>query len=372
MKLTGRGRVLVAVIAVTVVMALLYGGRALDAIVLPGTVALLAAVVQLRRIDRPALSRRVPPSGKPDEEWRIELHFDTEGGGQFAARIDETVSGGLAASGNEADTTVGDGTPFPYTVRYDRRGEHELGPTRVTVTDLLGLVERTYVYWNRDTVTVYPRTRPVPDGLRSALATAAETSVAHGREAFDRLREYERGDPVRDVHWKSSAKLPAEDLLVAECSATERRERLHVAAQTMDHRADELAVVTASVVSELLDRGFAVGLSTAGGTVSPNRGTRQQDELLSRLAIVDTTPVPPAERSDADVSVHTPADGAAPIVSVHGTEYAFEPARDGLDTATAGDESGSETSGRMARTGTSGERTTRSSVRSTIREVIAS
>jgi uncharacterized protein (DUF58 family) len=302
-------------------MALLYGGRGLNAVLVPGVVALFAAVVQVRLIDRPTLSRRVPSNGSPGEERTVELQF--EAGRQLAAHVEETVGDGLAATGNSRDASIGDGEPFTYEVVYERRGEYGLGPTRVTVTDLFGLVERTYVYWNPDTVTIYPPRKSVPTGVRSALSVCTEVRAEHRRGEFDQLREYQRGDPLRDVHWKSSAKLPTDKLLLTELTATERRETVRVVAQTMDQRADELAVVTASVVTYLLDCGATVGLTTAEGRVEPDGCPEQRDELLSQLAVLGTHSVPPARRAAADVYVYTPVDGSAPIVSVDGDERRF-------------------------------------------------
>ncbi|WP_380675384.1 hypothetical protein [Salinigranum sp. GCM10025319] len=58
MRLTRRGWVVVVVGVSGTAMAALFGARALNAVVFPCVVALVAALVQVRRID--------PPTGRPN------------------------------------------------------------------------------------------------------------------------------------------------------------------------------------------------------------------------------------------------------------------------------------------------------------------
>ena len=60
---TRRGYAVVAVVVGGVAAGAVFGARALDAVVLPGVVALVAAVVQVRRGSAPTGGRTLSPAG---------------------------------------------------------------------------------------------------------------------------------------------------------------------------------------------------------------------------------------------------------------------------------------------------------------------
>ena len=92
------------------------------------------------------------------------------------------------------------------------RGLHSVGPLSITVSDPFGLVERSEEVLAADQILVLPRTHeivaPVDAGGMRAAAEAARTvggRIDHGDD-FLTLREYEVGDDLRRVHWRSSAR----------------------------------------------------------------------------------------------------------------------------------------------------------------------
>ncbi|MFE3286207.1 DUF58 domain-containing protein, partial [Streptomyces sp. NPDC059233] len=97
-----------------------------------------------------------------------------------------------------------------YRVRSDLRGRYPLGPLQLRLTDPFGLVELTRSFSTYDTLTVIPRTEPLPpvrlagdssgygDGGRRSLALAGDDDVIP--------RTYRRGDDLRRVHWRSTAR----------------------------------------------------------------------------------------------------------------------------------------------------------------------
>jgi uncharacterized protein (DUF58 family) len=179
---------------------------------------------------------------------------------------------------------------FRYQLRSDTRGKYAIGPLRVRVADTFGLVEINRAFASTSTLTVTPRiialARPPmagnwlggDDGRRSIAATG-DDDVA--------TRAYQVGDPLRRVHWRSTARYG--ELMV-------RREEQHwrnTASLFLDTRrvahaaaaSFELAVsVAASIGVHLAGEGFEAQVVTDAGVI-PRQGTFQ-DALLDALAVI--------------------------------------------------------------------------------------
>ncbi|QCC48833.1 DUF58 domain-containing protein [Halobellus limi] len=270
-----------------------------------------------------------------------------------------TTAGDGAATAGSGTTTAGDreavieatvgGDAVTYDVTPKRRGEHEIGPASVVATDVLGLVERTREVDARDALVAFPRVRSLSGAVRADLRAASRSRSAAGRDEFDGLREYVRGDALRDVHWKSSAK--RDGLVVREFTADADPEHVTVAAGTVtgetrvgverpeddgggtgdgsartndDGAADAMAEAAASVCLSLVRDGAGVTLTTPSGSVEAAAGRRR--ELLDHLAVVEGGPVP---RESADVEIVAGADSTT--VRFDGRERDFETLVDGGD-----------------------------------------
>ncbi|MET9963469.1 DUF58 domain-containing protein [Streptomyces sp. NPDC006326] len=169
-----------------------------------------------------------------------------------------------------------------YRVRSDLRGRYPLGPLQLRLTDPFGLVELTRSFSTYDTLTVVPRTEALPavrltgetagygDGSRRSLALAGDDDVIP--------RTYRRGDDLRRVHWRSTARYG--ELMVRREEQPQRSK----ATVLLDTRgtafegagpdsAFEWAVSgAASVVLHLLEQGFSVRLLTDTGNAVPGAG----------------------------------------------------------------------------------------------------
>ncbi|WP_162562561.1 hypothetical protein [Salinigranum rubrum] len=78
MRLTRRGWTVVAVALSGTLMAAWFGARSLNAVVFPCLVALVAAVVQVRRTGVPTVDRTLPPNGFPGDSGEVTLRFETD------------------------------------------------------------------------------------------------------------------------------------------------------------------------------------------------------------------------------------------------------------------------------------------------------
>ena len=317
---TRRGYAVVVVAVVAEAMSWSFGARSLNAVVAPILVALVAAVVQVWRIERPTVTRNVPTNGFVGERLPVRLRLDAPHA--FDATVSDAVDVGLSATGNAVEATVAD-TTVTYRLDLDSRGEHRLGPVHVTARDVFGLYETTVTVGTVSDVVVFPTVYDLTGPARNDLDRLHRTEDI-GRNEFDQLREYVRGDPLQAIHWKSSAKRPSDDLLVKQFDSMHHDREVTVVAEADDSRVDEVADATASVVSYLLDSGLAVALVTPDGRVGHDTGDDHLLELLTLLAGTDAGRVPSRTRDDAEVVVSAAvAADAAVMVDVEGVERTF-------------------------------------------------
>lgn len=337
MSLTTRGRGVLAVAVAGFVLALLFGARSLNAVVVPAAVLLLAAYVQVSRVPDLTVSREPPEEGHVGQERVAELAITDRDGERFerpfVGVVTERVDDGLAMlppneevsayrvthddEGDEAefDAAVG-GDPLQYRVRYERRGEHQLGQASVRVTDVFGLYETEQRLRGTDPVLVYPQVHSLHAWGRESLRRLREYGRSQQREQFEELREYHPGDPLRDIHWRTTAK--RDELVVKEFAAEAEAEAVTLAAGAGVDGADWMAEATASVVLSLVDEGIPVEVALPGAEVEvgPERGGELA--LLRTLATAHAGRVPDPE---ADVLVRGRAADAT--VEVADTAYAF-------------------------------------------------
>jgi uncharacterized protein (DUF58 family) len=320
MALTRRGTVAVAVVVLGFALALFNGPRALLALTGPVLVALLAAQAQVRSVGRPLLERRLPADGFVGERRTVELTFD-DPPTRLARIVDDVDDGLTKLDDDELWGTLGR-SELSYELRYDRRGSREIGPATIGVRDTLGLVERTFEYEGVDRVLAYPTVYELTGTTTHELNMLAEEAFRRrNREEFDSLREYQRGDSLRDVHWKSSAKRPENDLIVKQFVAEEELGSVEIVAESDARSADAMAEAAASVALYLLDAGVEVGLSTPNRSVSIDAGTDHRLALLRTLARAEAGV---ASAQEGDTSIHVEGHGGGATVTVLGQSIAFE------------------------------------------------
>lgn len=97
-----------------------------------------------------------------------------------------------------------------YRVPTERRGRFSVGPLVGVVTDPFGLVRRRTFLVGADELVVRPRVQrltvpPLAGGTASDHLRDARALIGEGEE-FRALREYTRGDDLRHVHWRSTAR----------------------------------------------------------------------------------------------------------------------------------------------------------------------
>ncbi|HWJ66227.1 MAG TPA: DUF58 domain-containing protein [Nocardioides sp.] len=295
-SLTLRGRAFLAAGLTAIACAVLFGQPALNRVgVLVLTLPLVAALfVGWRRHD-PTVQRTVwPRLLRAGESARIDLTISSE-----RRRADSTLLvedtlpyalGGrprfvLRGLGQQWERTVS------YPVRSDLRGRFTVGPLTIRVTDPFGLVERRLTIGSTADLVVTPRVLPLPaiplSGGWQGAGEHRPQAFASGSAEDVSVREYRRGDDLRRVHWRSSARI-GELMVRREEQPWEARATVLVDDRTHAHRGQgpassfEAAVVAAaSVVVHLEKHGYAVQLATATGATADGA-----DEALRQLAVL--------------------------------------------------------------------------------------
>ena len=292
MRLTLRGMAALAVVVLSIGLAYLAGDRALNAVAAPLLAALVVGAVLVWRAPAPSVSYGQIQSGYPGDERT--LRVDVEGGGLLTVAL--SLPDGLAAT--DVDTVVSPPETIERSVRLGRRGIYRLDPPQLRQRDPLGFLERRVEAATTTEFVVFPRVYELEDSVLTRLFT---DELAAERQQFDRLREYEPGDPLKNVHWKSSAK--RDDLLVMEFAAAQEEETVHIAAEAADGYADEMAAAAATLALSALESGLSVALTVPDGNVRPGEGDEHRKTLMRLLAETEAGHLPNETRAGADVLV---------------------------------------------------------------------
>ena len=324
MRLTIRGWTALFVVIVSLAMGWEFGPRALNAVVMPLAIVLIAGLVTVGRADRPEIRRTPVPEGFPGDRRTVEIAIESSS--TVSATVRDDVGDGLTVLDADGETAaLEDGAPVvettldgddrvTYEVRLEERGERRLGPMTITVSDVFGLVRRRFADEATTTVLVYPRVYDVRSGPGSHIRAVTDAIAGQDREAFDHLREYQRGDSLRDVHWKSAAKRPDADLVVTEYADTEETGSATIAAECAAGRDDELATAVASVAIHLLEAGVDVGLALPNGDCEPGSGRDHYRRLLAATARLEAGELEESRRDEWDVVIRSDADGTRVVI----------------------------------------------------------
>lgn len=107
---------------------------------------------------------------------------------------------------------------FSFSLRPVERGAYEFGNTNALVSSPFGLARRQFVFGNEALVKTYPSFLQLRNfellsymNRLTELGVHKKRTVGHSME-FDHIKEYSRGDDVRMLNWKATAR--RENLMV--------------------------------------------------------------------------------------------------------------------------------------------------------------
>jgi uncharacterized protein (DUF58 family) len=162
------------------------------------------------------VERKHYPRSFEEQELAITLHLENRSRiPHFAVEVTDTIP----PAPEYRLTTLLPGR-FDSQHRYDlhlrtrcarKRGPYVLGPVRLSAADPLGIFPREKTAETFTDLLIYPQTLELADFPlldRGVLANVGtETIVTPGRgEEFVQIREYQRGDSPRFIHWGSTAR----------------------------------------------------------------------------------------------------------------------------------------------------------------------
>jgi uncharacterized protein (DUF58 family) len=219
-------------------------------------------------------------------------------------KVEVPVGAGLAEIAMPALRSGAD-FAHEFAIPTRRRGVLAIGPVRTVRADPIGLVRREVVWTEREQLVIHPRTISVPStstGLIRDLEGTPTNDLTSSDVSFHSLREYQTGDELRYIHWKSTAK--AGTWMVRQFEQT-RRSHLVVALSLSpsDYATDEEFELAVSVAGSLGVRAIRDGrtVSVVVSALTPEYAKRTTlavrslqthlpARLLDDLALVETAP----------------------------------------------------------------------------------
>jgi uncharacterized protein (DUF58 family) len=228
---------------------------------------------------------------------------------------------------------------LPIDVTPRRRGVYSLRRFEVTTAFPFGLVRRSRVHKQPDSLVVFPALAGVDERLINRFHSREQSGAktrprGGGLEEFYGVKEYRPGENPRLIYWRRSART---GVLVSREMSQAVPPRIVVLVDTQlvadtaaGHAALERSIAqSASLASYTLDLGMSVGLAVWSGEwtlIAPSRGKRHRIDILAALAalprndthsaaellsqadgllVVGTTPILFTPRAAADI----PRDG---------------------------------------------------------------
>lgn len=186
-------------------------------------------------------------------------------------------------------------TTATYRVTCRPRGVYRVGPTEVRSGDPFDLAQMRIGTGPVDRIVVYPAIEslsgfPIVRGQDPAMQASRPEHARRGGEDFYTLREYQRGDDLRRVHWPSSAK--TDELMIRQLETPWQSRALVLldvrSASYESSAAFEKAVSgTATIVTHLISSGFDADLWA--GDAEPIDASRY-GSAMERLALVKPDP----------------------------------------------------------------------------------
>lgn len=234
----------------------------------------------------------------------------------FGIAVDGGAGVGFLKRGSAAGCAV--------TRVFPRRGVHPGAPVTLSTRFPLGLFrfERRSEAPRR--ILVYPQTRPV-DPAALALADGAGMGAGgrpgRGDELF-RLRDYEAGDPVHHIHWKTTAKVGR---LIVRDLGDAREDRLTLSywpavAAGAPPSFERVVVATASIARHLVESGTSFRFIAPEIELPARSGREHLRAVLGHLAVACPLEGAPAgfrarlqrARASGEIVLLVAPEGAAP------------------------------------------------------------
>lgn len=274
--LTPRGRAFVAAGLTITACAILLGYGALMRVGILALALPLITAFMVGRVRYRLMARRVvdPQRVSRGQVTRVELNLVNNGRLPVGMLLFEDQLP-LELGTIQRFTLDRMGSSWARTVGYDivsgRRGHFEIGPLAVRVSDPFGFIALTRSFRTTSRLVVTPTVTPLPHTIvGGAIAESGERRMrasSSGTAEDVTVREYRRGDDLRRVHWRSTAR-SGELMVRREEEPWQNRATVLLDTRRHAHTIDatgslEWAVeAAASICIHLSSAGYAVRLVT--------------------------------------------------------------------------------------------------------------
>src|ERR1700689_605690 len=175
---------------------------------------LFSALIARRARYQLRCSRQIiPPRVSPGQPARVAVRLENVSRISTGLLLaEETIPYSLGARPRYVVNGIerGGSREVSYQLRPDVRGKFSIGPMRIRIADVFGLVELTANFASTNPLTVTPKVVP----LTSASVNGSWSSDGDGRTRMTAAagdddvipRAYRNGDELRRVHWRSTAR----------------------------------------------------------------------------------------------------------------------------------------------------------------------
>jgi uncharacterized protein (DUF58 family) len=300
--LTDRGKI---VLAAGVGLWLVSRALGVDAFAMAATgcLAVTALAIAYTRLSSARLATRRairPVRLFHDGTGRVDLDVTNDGRVRTATLVvEDEVPAPLGDAPSLVSDPIrpGETVRLSYTVHGSRRGHYRIGPAQLLLRDPFGIAQRAIQFGHTDEIVVYPPMLVLPPSLPRTGRFGSTSDGTHRPPSpqgeFANVREYVRGDDLKKVHWKTTARrgklMVTQDESPREAQATlvlDTRIRAH--SGSGDGSTFETAVTAAASAAYHLDqRGYTLRLLTGPFVRAPQaRGWRL---VLDELAAVQMT-----------------------------------------------------------------------------------
>ncbi|MFV9503107.1 MAG: DUF58 domain-containing protein [Oscillochloridaceae bacterium umkhey_bin13] len=219
-----------------------------------------------------------------------------------ALRLDDGVRRVVSLAANEQRAIT-------YSLRGQRRGLYQVGPLRLRTGDALGLFERPLDGGTTSSLVVYPHVVPLPKlGLPAGLPFGARPEPGGlfsdpARPAGP--RDYHVGDGLRQIDWKSSARVGGlqvrrhEPALARVTLLALAFSRSEYPGRYLHDELERAIIATASLAADLIGRGQPVGMYTSGrdglsaAPAAPLLPASGRTHLMNLLSLLGRLEAPP-------------------------------------------------------------------------------
>lgn len=307
MAVTGR---FVAFVALGVVPVVLLGRTVTDAILvaavwLAGVFVLAAIDLALAASPRSVtLARELPSRVRLGEEATSELFVTNNGKRRLNAKVRDAWQPSAGAGNNRiaVDIPAGERRTVSLTLRPFRRGERRAHHVTIRSYGPLRLAARQATLEAPGRIRVLPpflARKHLPSRLARLRELDGRTSVqirGQGTE-FDSLREYVRGDDVRSIDWRATARRndvmvrtwrPERDRRVVIVIDTARTSAARIENEPRLDTAMESALLLAALASRAGDRVDLVAFDRrVRGRVQGAQGAELLSRMVDTLAMID-------------------------------------------------------------------------------------